>query len=63
MTEESFNMLVDDLGPYLCVDEVKSRNSTSGIQPVENHVALVGRARSYVLGGCISHLLFKNLIR
>jgi hypothetical protein len=41
MTEESFNRLVDDLGPYLCVDEVKSRNSTSGIQPVDKRFLFI----------------------
>lgn len=45
MTEESFNRLVDDLGPYLCVDEVKSRNSTSGIQPVDKRFIVAAGLR------------------
>jgi hypothetical protein len=45
MTEESFNRLVDDLGPYLCVDDVKSRNSTSGIQPVDKRFIVAAGLR------------------
>jgi DDE superfamily endonuclease len=35
MTEETFHLLVDILSPHLLVDEVKSRNSTAGIQPLD----------------------------
>jgi hypothetical protein len=35
MSEESFYKLEHLLSPYLEVDEVKSRNSTSGIQPID----------------------------
>jgi hypothetical protein len=35
MTESSFHKLVDLLAPHLHVDEVKSRNSTSGTQPID----------------------------
>jgi hypothetical protein len=38
MTESSFNKLVDLLTPQLHVDEVKSRNCTGGIQPIDPRI-------------------------
>jgi hypothetical protein len=38
MTEPSFNKLVDFLSPHLHVDEVKSRNSSGGIEPIDKRV-------------------------
>jgi hypothetical protein len=37
------NKLVDDLSPYLWVDEVRSKNCTSGIQPIDQrHIVASG---------------------
>jgi hypothetical protein len=45
MTESSFHKLVDLLAPHLHVDEVKSRNSTSGTQPIDRTIIVAAGLR------------------
>jgi hypothetical protein len=45
ITEEPFNTLVDDLSPYLWVDEVKSKNNTSGFQPIDQRFIVASGLR------------------
>jgi hypothetical protein len=41
----SFNKLVDDLSSYLWSDEVKSKNSTSGVQPIDQRFTFASGLR------------------
>jgi hypothetical protein len=45
MTESSFHKLVDLLAPHLHVDEMKSGNSTSGTQPIDQTIIVTAGLR------------------
>jgi hypothetical protein len=45
MTEDSFNNLVHELSPYLWVNEAKSKNATSGIQPIDERLIVAAGLR------------------